>query len=244
MILNNLNSPLRGSPKFVITEPLAARQARSLDCTKEISMTAKPQLIVRGRKFAQVLEGARTVFLRDGFERASVDDIAREAGVSKATLYAYFPDKRILFMEFALTECRRQAEEAIAQIDFSAPVPQVLRQTGARIIGFMQSDFGQRILRIAIAESERFPALADEFYRSGPLMAQQRIGAYLRSAVDSGALVIEDIPLAAAQFAQLCKVELQDCVLFNQARHTSSDAANRVLDAAIEMFMARYGGKN
>ena len=44
-------------------------------------MGAKPQLIVRGRKFEQVLEGARTVFMRDGFERASVDDIAREAGV-------------------------------------------------------------------------------------------------------------------------------------------------------------------
>ena len=34
----------------------------------------------RGRKFDQVLEGARKIFLRDGFERASVDDIAREAG--------------------------------------------------------------------------------------------------------------------------------------------------------------------
>jgi len=36
----------------------------------------------RGRKFDQVLEGARKIFMRDGFERASVDDIAREAGVT------------------------------------------------------------------------------------------------------------------------------------------------------------------
>ena len=45
----------------------------------------KPAQIVRtGRKFDQVLEGARSVFMRDGFEGASVDDIAREAGVNAA----------------------------------------------------------------------------------------------------------------------------------------------------------------
>lgn len=43
-------------------------------------MGAKPQLIVKGRKFDQVLEGARTVFMRDGFERASVPVLSRARG--------------------------------------------------------------------------------------------------------------------------------------------------------------------
>lgn len=63
--------------------------------------------IIRGRKFAQVLEGARKIFLRDGFEGASVDNIAREAAVSKATLYSYFPDKRLMFIEVFRTEIVR-----------------------------------------------------------------------------------------------------------------------------------------
>ncbi|WP_372674886.1 TetR/AcrR family transcriptional regulator, partial [Aquicoccus sp.] len=54
---------------------------------------AQAEINRSGRKFDQVLEGARKVFMADGFERASVDDIARAAGVSKATLYSYFPDK-------------------------------------------------------------------------------------------------------------------------------------------------------
>lgn len=64
--------------------------------------------VTRGRKFLQVL-GARTIFLRDGFEGAAVDDIAREAGVSKATLYSYFPDKRVMFMEVFRSELARGA---------------------------------------------------------------------------------------------------------------------------------------
>lgn len=61
----------------------------------------------RGRKFDQVLDGARRIFLRDGFERASVDDIARESGVSKATIYAYVGDKERLFLEVMREECLR-----------------------------------------------------------------------------------------------------------------------------------------
>ena len=206
-------------------------------------MGAKPQLIVKGRKFEQVLEGARTVFLRDGFERASVDDIAREAGVSKATLYAYFPDKRLLFMEIATTECRRQAQDAESRIDPNAPIAQVLRLAAEKIVAFLQSDFGQRIYRIAVAESENFPALAHEFYHSGPRLVQDRIAEFLRHAIDRGELSIDDIDLAAAQFAQLCKAELHDRLIFATAPCCTPKDAARVIDGAVQMFMARYGTK-
>jgi TetR/AcrR family transcriptional regulator, mexJK operon transcriptional repressor len=206
-------------------------------------MGAKPQLIVKGRKFEQVLEGARTVFLRDGFERASVDDIAREAGVSKATLYAYFPDKRLLFMEIATAECRRQAQDAESRIDPNAPIAQVLRLAAEKIVAFLQSDFGQRIYRIAVAESENFPALAHEFYHSGPRLVQDRIAEFLRHAIDRGELAIDDIDLAAAQFAQLCKAELHDRLIFATAPCCTAKDAARVIDGAVQMFMARYGTK-
>jgi len=204
-------------------------------------MSVKPQLIVKGRKFDQVLEGARTVFMRDGFERASVDDIAREAGVSKATLYAYFPDKRLLFMEIASAECRRQADEAEQRIDPNAPIAQVLRLAAEKITAFMCSEFGQRMYRIAVAESESFPALAHEFYHSGPKLVQDRIADALRSAVERKELVIDDIPFAAAQFAQLCKADLQDRLIFSAAPCCTPGDAAKVVDGAVRMFMARYG---
>ena len=84
----------------------------------EIGSEINPE-IKKGRKFDQVLDGARDVFLRDGFEGASVDDIARRAGVSKATLYSYFPDKRLLFSEVARVECNRQAQAALAGMPYA-----------------------------------------------------------------------------------------------------------------------------
>ena len=100
-------------------------------------MTTAQAQIRKGRKFDQVVEGAREVFLRDGFEGASVDDIARAAGVSKATLYSYFPDKRLLFMEVATRQCKEQAQTSIENIDSSHPPRQVLSRVAEQFLGFI-----------------------------------------------------------------------------------------------------------
>lgn len=49
------------------------------------------------QKQARIVEAARHVFLQDGFRGARMERIAREAGVAKATLYSYYPDKDAVF---------------------------------------------------------------------------------------------------------------------------------------------------
>lgn len=199
--------------------------------------------IRKGRKFDQVLDGARTVFLRDGFEGASVDDIAREAGVSKATLYSYFPDKRLLFMEVAKAECARQADEALEVLDLTAAPELVLRGAAERIVAFMSSEFGQGVFRICVAESDRFPQLGQQFYCSGPLLVRDRLADYLRLATERGQLAIDDIELAAEQFAELCKAGIHTRQIFGIEDAQTPFDARRTIDGAVEMFMARYGVK-
>jgi AcrR family transcriptional regulator len=197
--------------------------------------------VKKGRKFAQVLEGARKVFMADGFEGASVDDIAKTAQVSKATLYSYFPDKRLLFMEVARTECQRQAEGAIETIDMDGPVTEVLRDIALQMVNFVTSDFGQRVFRICVGESDRFPELGQEFYESGPMMVRSRIVDYLTDATLRGDLVIDDVTLAADQFAELCKADLFPRMMFNMDNTFTQSEIDRVVNGAVAMFMACYG---
>ncbi|MDP2061773.1 MAG: TetR/AcrR family transcriptional regulator [Phaeovulum sp.] len=197
--------------------------------------------IKRGRKWDQVLQGARGVFLRDGFEGASVDLIAREAGVSKATLYSYFADKRRLFMEVANVECRRQAEAALQLIDPAAAPAVVLRAAAEHIVSFMRSDFGQRIFRICVAEADRFPALGAAFYRSGPMLAREKLGAYLRLATARGELAITDFDLAADQFAELCRAGIHARLIFGIIPAPTPAEIDRTIEGAVETFLARYG---
>ncbi|WP_432634681.1 TetR/AcrR family transcriptional regulator [Albidovulum sp.] len=204
-------------------------------------MTAAASAIRKRRKFDQVLEGARVVFLRDGYEGANVDDIAREARVSKATLYSYFPDKRRLFVEVATRECRRQADEAEEVVDLSAPPDVVLPEAARRIIAFSLSEFGRNVFRISVAESVRFPELGQEFYLNGPALLRERLANYLAGAVSRGELRIEDIDLAADQFAELCKADIFPCVCLGVQKTFDQAAQDRVAKGAVEMFLARYG---
>ncbi|EPX82980.1 TetR/AcrR family transcriptional regulator [Salipiger mucosus] len=203
-------------------------------------MTAEPAEVRRGRKYDQVVAGAREVFMRDGFEGASVDEIARAAGVSKATLYSYFPDKRLLFMEMATLECARQADEALTTIDQSQPPRVVLPQVAQTFLSFILSETGQRIFRICVAEADRFPDLGRRFYQSGPMLMRDAVTRYMQASMARGELCIDDLDLAADQFTELCKADLWIRTVFGIRDSFEEAEIARVVDGAVETFLARY----
>lgn len=194
-----------------------------------------------GRKFDQVVKGARQVFMADGFEGASVDDIAKAAGVSKATLYSYFPDKRLLFMEVATTECNRMADEALELIEGTSTPRQVLTAAASKLVPFLLSDFSQSVFRICMAERDRFPELGRAFYAAGPKMGHDRLRAYMSEAVARGELKIEDLSMAADQFSELCKAKLWIRAVFGIQSEFSREEIAEVVENAVETFLARYG---
>ena len=195
----------------------------------------------RARKAAQVLEGAREVFLRDGFEGANVDDIARAAGVSKATVYSHFGDKRLLFIEVATAECRRQAEAALGAIDMSAPPREVLAFAADRMMAFFLSPLGLGVFRVVVAETGRFPQIGRTFWETGPARGRAILQEYFGRACARGELIIDDPALAADQFAELCKADLWPRLIFGLAEEVSEEERARVARGAVDMFMARYG---
>ncbi len=203
-------------------------------------MNAPANVNRQGRKYEQVLDGARTVFVAMGYERASVDEIARVAGVSKATLYSYFPEKRLLFTEVYRTEILRLADSAVA-LSGAQPPEIALREAARRILDYLTSDFALAMYRICVAESQRFPEIGRAFYESGPELGRARLGAYLRGALARGEVRIDDIELAADQFFQLCQSTICDRILCGIQTHFSEDEMMRIVDGAVETFLARYG---
>src|ERR1019366_2412447 len=54
--------------------------------------------VVSEFRCSEILEAARSVFARKGFNAATVDDIAEAAGLAKGTVYIYFPSKRDVYL--------------------------------------------------------------------------------------------------------------------------------------------------
>lgn len=194
----------------------------------------------RGRKFLQVIEGARAIFLRDGFEGATVDDIARAAGVSKATLYSYFPDKRMMFMEVFRAELARETADAAALVTLDLPVSQILPFVVQIISAHLISEFGVRMYRISLSEVERFPALAQEYYECGPLLLRRQLIQYLDHCVARGELRIADMELAADQLIRLAGAAVHERVLFLGDAAVDQGRVHQVNAGAVQMFLACY----
>ena len=75
-------------------------------------------------KRSRILDAAQSLFLRYGVKRTALDDVVREAGIAKGTLYLYFDSKDALFAGVAEQLCAevlRNAEEAIASSSSLSP---------------------------------------------------------------------------------------------------------------------------
>jgi AcrR family transcriptional regulator len=191
-------------------------------------------------KRRQIVEGARAVFLARGFDAASMNDIARAAGVSKGTLYVYFKDKERLFEAIVEQECEAQAEGIFDVDPNDHDVEAVLRRLGAAYVRFLCRPEKASPIRAVIAIADRMPDLGRKFYEAGPARGIAQLATYLAAQVEAGVLVVEDCEIAAAQFIESCHAALFKPILFNFAPAPSPQQIERAVRIAVAVFMAAY----
>ena len=191
-------------------------------------------------KRRQILEGARTVFLAQGFDAASMGEIARVAGVSKGTLYVYFDSKERLFQEIVQEQCRSQAEQVFALDSDDHDVEAVLTRLGKGFVRFLCRPNGVSPLRTVISIADRMPEIGKTFYETGPAFGIARVARYLEDQVAAGMLAVEDCELAAAQFLDSCQSTTFKPMLFNASERVSDERIDHVVATAVRTFLAAY----
>jgi TetR/AcrR family transcriptional repressor of mexJK operon len=187
-------------------------------------------------KAESILAGAKSAFLAAGFGAVSMDTIAREAGVSKATVYAHFAGKEELFGAVIERECERYfARFSPDELD-PRDVPASLAILGCRFLELLLSPDGIALYRIILAEVTRFPRLGEVFWRAGPERQRLQIEAFLKSAIASGTLALADTRLAAEQFVSLVRGDIQ----LRHLLRLAADADRRGIGAAVENAVATF----
>jgi AcrR family transcriptional regulator len=191
-------------------------------------------------KRRQIVEGARAVFLARGFDAASMNDIARTAGVSKGTLYVYFKDKEELFEAIVEQECEVQAEGIFDLDPHDHDVEAVLTRLGFAYVGFLCRPEKASAVRIVIAIADRMPELGRKFYERGPARGIGKLAAYIAAQVDAGELHVEDCEVAAAQLMESYQAMIFKSMVFNFAPEPSPQKVERVVRTAVKVFLAAY----
>jgi AcrR family transcriptional regulator len=137
----------------------------------------------------EMLHTAKAVFLETGFERASMDRIAAQAGTTKRTLYAHFTRKEDLFLAVFDLVLDLQLDHLRGPADYAADPTQALVLFCTRFLETVLSSKPLRLFRLAITEAERFPQGAVRLHEAMFENVQARIALFLRErlAVDAGA---------------------------------------------------------
>ena len=189
-----------------------------------------------GSKAESILAAAKRTFLVAGFGAVSMDTIAREAGVSKATVYAHFAGKEELFGAVIGRECERYfARFSGGELD-PGDVRASLTVLGHRFLELLLSPESIALHRIILGEVTRFPVLGEVFWQAGPERQRFQIEAFFKSAAVSGTLALADTRLAAEQFVSLVRGEIQ----LRHLLRLEGDADQQGISAAVEGAVATF----
>ena len=206
----------------------------------------KPQ---RGRprdpeRVRRILEAAQRHFNEHGLERASVDAIAADAGVSKMTVYNNFGSKEGLF-QAVVRDRTAPVVAGVPDVPGAAALEpdqpeKALLAIGARFLALARGDDALGALRSVYGVAGAQPEVCRAFYKDGPERVNGELAAYLRRAHSAGTLKVRN-PLQAADLflsmflgsghiRGLLKLEMPD------SRENRS-----LLREAVRVFMAAYG---
>lgn len=178
-----------------------------------------------------ILDAAKTVFFAHGYQLASMDNIATEAGTTKRTVYSYFSSKEELF----LAVVRRGCAHVLASLPAIEDLPQdprlALPRYLKRVRDLICSENCVRLERLVMAEVERQPrageALAGAF-REG----EARLARYLAARKTDGRIAGWD-KAALHVLMSVSAYAPTFCALLRERRRRIDDAA---IDRAVENF--------
>ena len=203
----------------------------------------RTRLETQTEKRGVMLAAARAVFEREGYDGASMSDIAAEAGVSKPTLYVYFDSKERLF-DALIEDMSLSVPEQVLNLDASDPdVEAVLTRCGIALMTKITQPERVNMLRVVLGAAGKFPEIGRKFFAAGPGRAIEKIKVYLTEADAKGWLRVPDTDLAAYHLLELVQAKQIRLLLFGIADRPSEADIAETVAAGVRVFVAAHRGR-
>jgi AcrR family transcriptional regulator len=172
----------------------------------------RPPKELAGAVEERILGAARKVFLERGFEGASIEEIAEAARSGKPTIYARFPGKEALFAAVVMERVAANAARFETLTPTGATIEERLESVAVAVIQSILASDAVGLMRVAIAESPRFPHLASSVYAMARERGAQVVARLLTETAQSDEL--GTLPAFAPERLTATTRFFQDVVLF------------------------------
>jgi len=205
--------------------------------------TLPPPSTPPNEKALAVLRAAAAVFLVHGFSAATTDMIQREARVSKATVYAHYPNKEALFIAVIEHECARMAATFRAIATAPNAISASLFELGRAYLQIVLSPIGLALFRVVAAEAPRFPDLGRSFFLAGPQNIAALVTSHIERAARAGEIDVQAVGVdaAAALFLSMLRGDSQLESLTHPDASPSAAQVDDWVRLAVTTFLLAFG---
>ncbi len=146
---------------------------------------------------------ADKLFMQHGVAGTTMEHIARDADVSKLTLYRRYPDKNTLFTAVISERCRRYMPDSLFVTSADTDPYAVLFRIGCALLELITSESSVNLNRIITTESAHNPGITAHFYAEGPQRIRALTLDLMTAFKTDGHVAIDDPAEASEMFAAL-----------------------------------------
>jgi AcrR family transcriptional regulator len=220
-------------PRQAKTERFGSKNAEALE---------KPALNRSERKRADIVAAAKEVFFKEGYAHASMDEITARSGVSKATVYAHFGSKDELLLAVVDDVIRGMRAAMAADLpEDGGDIRAWLTKVGELGCRQLTSPAAIALQRIAIAEANRFPEIAQALRRTGAdTVLAEEVRPAFEAAIANGTFRKSDPRIAISHFFEICVGKMLRDVLLGLSSIPSTSEIESSVRLGVEAFLRGY----
>lgn len=204
----------------------------------------EPMLGRSARKRQTILSAGRGLFLSNGYQGTSVDQIAASAEVSKQTVYKHFGDKQELLLTIvndALDSTVTPFLGQIATLGDTADLEADLTALAANYLRAVLQEPVVQLRRLVVGEANRVPELAQRYYAQAPARTLAAFAECFGRLHERGMLHVPEPASAAEHFAFLIVGRCIDQALFCGGAHVLRALdVDKHVQAGVKVFLAAY----
>ena len=183
---------------------------------------------------AVIYDAARHEFAGSGFATTSMENVAKRAGVSTKTLYRLIPNKAALFEGTLTNRMDRFVSVVRLRACDGSNIEAALREALLVCADLMLDSEVIALQRMLLAESDKFPEIAETFYKSAMQRTVATLGKWLRAQQQRGLIQLDDADAAAGMLLGMLAFEPQRAVMFgHKAAPTREELEMRARDCAV-----------
>jgi AcrR family transcriptional regulator len=187
----------------------------------------------------EITDAALKVFAQRGLHNTTLDDVAKEAGISKGTIYLYFKNKEELFVATAQRVVPVPDEQTIKKLlseNGDVSLSHLLREVARKIYRRFCSPAYLAFFSMMAAEILRHPEWGQLFFRRIVLELNRRVAEVLEQAMATGTCRQLDATLAARAFIGMFLIMAMSQEHLG-GKHYTPFAEKKIIDTLTDIFL-------